>query len=114
MIELKFLCCKRPPDGWWCSRPEGHDGPCAARPDVAPHAADSMTSEGRANAEDASCRAEYQRLADEMLHAAQTIRVNQVQGSDPEWPQANRDRCDEAWQRLNLAHEAMTKALGNE
>ena len=24
--------CNRPPDGWWCSRPPGHDGPCAARP----------------------------------------------------------------------------------
>ena len=24
--------CNRPPDGWWCSRKPGHDGPCAARP----------------------------------------------------------------------------------
>ncbi len=25
--------CTRPPAGWWCSRTEGHDGPCAARPE---------------------------------------------------------------------------------
>lgn len=24
--------CKAPPAGWWCSRAEGHEGPCAARP----------------------------------------------------------------------------------
>lgn len=24
--------CRRPPLGWACSRGEGHDGPCAARP----------------------------------------------------------------------------------
>ena len=24
--------CERPPEGWWCSRRSGHDGPCAARP----------------------------------------------------------------------------------
>jgi hypothetical protein len=24
--------CASPPRGWWCSRPPGHDGPCAARP----------------------------------------------------------------------------------
>jgi hypothetical protein len=23
--------CKIPPEGWWCSRESGHDGPCAAR-----------------------------------------------------------------------------------
>lgn len=23
--------CTVPPAGWWCSRPAGHDGPCAAR-----------------------------------------------------------------------------------
>jgi len=23
--------CQNPPDGWWCSRPLGHEGPCAAR-----------------------------------------------------------------------------------
>lgn len=26
--------CKVPPSGWSCSRPSGHEGPCAARPDV--------------------------------------------------------------------------------
>lgn len=26
------MSCKVPPPGWWCSRAEGHDGPCAARP----------------------------------------------------------------------------------
>ena len=26
--------CAMPPVGWWCSRPGGHDGPCAARPIV--------------------------------------------------------------------------------
>jgi hypothetical protein len=24
--------CTTPPEGWWCSRGEGHPGPCAARP----------------------------------------------------------------------------------
>jgi hypothetical protein len=24
--------CKIPPQGWWCSREAGHEGPCAARP----------------------------------------------------------------------------------
>ena len=24
--------CSIPPVGWWCSRPKGHIGPCAARP----------------------------------------------------------------------------------
>lgn len=23
--------CKLPPEGWWCSRGVGHEGPCAAR-----------------------------------------------------------------------------------
>lgn len=23
--------CTIPPEGWWCSRGDGHDGPCAAR-----------------------------------------------------------------------------------
>jgi hypothetical protein len=23
--------CPLPPPGWWCSRPAGHEGPCAAR-----------------------------------------------------------------------------------
>ena len=27
------LECKRPPPGWSCSRPIGHDGPCAATRD---------------------------------------------------------------------------------
>ncbi len=26
------LGCKVPPAGWWCSRPAGHKGPCAAWP----------------------------------------------------------------------------------
>lgn len=25
--------CTLPPEGWWCSREAGHDGPCAARVD---------------------------------------------------------------------------------
>ena len=25
--------CQVPPEGWWCSREPGHDGPCAARID---------------------------------------------------------------------------------
>lgn len=24
--------CTRPPAGWWCSREEGHEGPCPTRP----------------------------------------------------------------------------------
>jgi hypothetical protein len=24
--------CDLAPDGWWCSRNKGHEGPCAARP----------------------------------------------------------------------------------
>lgn len=24
--------CDRPPDGWYCTRPKGHEGPCAAHP----------------------------------------------------------------------------------
>lgn len=27
------MACKVPPDGWRCTRAEGHDGPCAAVPD---------------------------------------------------------------------------------
>ncbi len=23
--------CNIPPEGWWCSRDKGHEGPCAAR-----------------------------------------------------------------------------------
>ncbi len=30
MSELKP--CKVPPEGWWCSRVAGHEGPCCARP----------------------------------------------------------------------------------
>ena len=26
--------CSVPPNGWWCSRAPGHEGPCAARPTV--------------------------------------------------------------------------------
>lgn len=26
------MACDRPPIGWCCSRPAGHEGPCAARP----------------------------------------------------------------------------------
>lgn len=36
----QFICsasfhkiCDRPPKGWNCTRPRGHDGPCAAHPD---------------------------------------------------------------------------------
>lgn len=25
--------CTVPPEGWWCCRPAGHEGPCAARPE---------------------------------------------------------------------------------
>jgi len=28
--------CPLPPEGWWCSREYGHEGPCAARPDRVP------------------------------------------------------------------------------
>lgn len=30
--------CTRPPGGWTCSRPEGHQGPCAASPPAPPDA----------------------------------------------------------------------------
>lgn len=30
----KWLGCTVPPEGWWCSREPGHDGPCAARPET--------------------------------------------------------------------------------
>ena len=26
------LSCEVPPDGWYCTRQHGHDGPCAAYP----------------------------------------------------------------------------------
>jgi hypothetical protein len=32
IVESQFLRCPAAPMGWWCSRPSGHDGPCAARP----------------------------------------------------------------------------------
>lgn len=28
--------CQIPPEGWWCSREAGHEGPCAAREVVPP------------------------------------------------------------------------------
>jgi hypothetical protein len=30
-ILRKQRTCRLPPDGWWCSRAAGHEGPCAAR-----------------------------------------------------------------------------------
>lgn len=29
---MTFEQCDRPPEGWECSRPKGHNGPCAASP----------------------------------------------------------------------------------
>lgn len=29
---IKLGQCEVPPEGWWCSRPPDHPGPCAARP----------------------------------------------------------------------------------
>lgn len=32
MIEMALaMKCQKPPEGWWCSRDSGHEGPCAAR-----------------------------------------------------------------------------------
>jgi len=28
----KAESCDVPPEGWYCTRPKGHDGPCAAHP----------------------------------------------------------------------------------
>lgn len=28
---IRQVTCPQPPEGWWCSRTVGHDGPCAAR-----------------------------------------------------------------------------------
>ena len=28
--------CTRPPTGWWCSREDGHDGPCPTRREALP------------------------------------------------------------------------------
>jgi hypothetical protein len=30
--HLLWKGCRVPPDGWYCSREQGHDGPCTARP----------------------------------------------------------------------------------
>ena len=30
--DIQTITCDVPPPGWWCSRDEGHDGPCAAHP----------------------------------------------------------------------------------
>jgi hypothetical protein len=30
--EVALTGCTKPPDGWRCTRPKGHDGPCAAVP----------------------------------------------------------------------------------
>lgn len=38
--------CDRPPPGWSCSRPEGHDGPCAAFPDQQPVEATEQLGDG--------------------------------------------------------------------
>lgn len=32
MLFVPDFRCQVPPRGWWCSRGDGHDGPCAARP----------------------------------------------------------------------------------
>lgn len=37
--------CEVPPEGWWCSRTAGHDGPCAARPNPRPHSTGSEASD---------------------------------------------------------------------
>lgn len=31
-VNQGYETCPIPPEGWWCSRAIGHDGPCAARP----------------------------------------------------------------------------------
>lgn len=31
-MEDQNRLCKKPPAGWWCSRAQNHEGPCAARP----------------------------------------------------------------------------------
>lgn len=30
ILKATGAICSRPPEGWWCSRPVGHHGPCAA------------------------------------------------------------------------------------
>lgn len=32
--SLVVDCCGIPPDGWFCTRGQGHAGPCAARPNL--------------------------------------------------------------------------------
>lgn len=32
MKQSKDKICDIPPEGWYCSRPQGHEGPCAAWP----------------------------------------------------------------------------------
>ena len=39
--------CDRPPEGWYCTRGLGHEGPCAARPER-PMLADMLEDVGRA------------------------------------------------------------------
>ena len=34
-MDTRDQGCTVPPEGWWCSRGPGHDGPCAARPAAA-------------------------------------------------------------------------------
>jgi|SRR5579871_2792792 len=46
--------CRRPPEGWWCSREPGHDGPCAARP-IPPHDWEPDFSEGEPPVENGAC-----------------------------------------------------------
>lgn len=31
MEDVPRVTCQVPPAGWWCSRQESHEGPCAAR-----------------------------------------------------------------------------------
>lgn len=32
MPDQAYEACQVAPEGWWCHRPGGHDGPCAAHP----------------------------------------------------------------------------------
>jgi hypothetical protein len=41
--------CNRPPSGWYCTRPYGHLGPCAAHP-LRPHGKSYYTSSAPAPA----------------------------------------------------------------
>ena len=52
-----------------------------------------------------------QKLIDDMLRAAQSIRIIQVQSVNQlgrSWQEVAR-RADEAWARLNLAHRTLTE-----